>query len=158
MDPQISAPADTKPATTTTTMIAEPPANPIAQPVASQNVLQLASETPLPPIPQDEVANSTALTSTGPGQVPVVSGDVIDTAPPPAYMSVDPEAIPIPAQKSVPVNPSTRIAERPENYVIELKHLGEIPEFVDCPHCSSRQKTIVQLNGSSEQGSVQVPV
>lgn len=32
---------------------------------------------------------------------------------------------------------------RPENYVVKLEHLGETPDFIDCPYCKSRQKTVV---------------
>lgn len=150
MDPQTSAQADTKSAPTTT-ITAEPPTPPNPQHVESNTILQLASQPPLAPVPQDQAANSTTLIATG--QVPIETDDIINTAPPPAYMSVDPQATAIPApaaQRSVPVHPTA--AQKPDNYVIELQNLGELPDYVDCPHCHSRQKTTVQKNGNSQQG------
>lgn len=142
---QTTAPADTKIAPTTTVTAEFPTTPATAQNVTNNNMLQLASETPLPPTPQGELVNPTAATPTA---VPLATNDIINSAPPPAYMSVDP------ANRSVPVRPGMAAAQRPENYVIELKDLGELPEFVDCPHCHTRQKTQVQEVGNSQQGYV----
>ncbi|KAL7919139.1 hypothetical protein ACQKWADRAFT_302139 [Trichoderma austrokoningii] len=39
---------------------------------------------------------------------------------------------------------------KPENYVVKPEHLGEAPDYIDCPYCKSRQKTVVHHQSTSQ--------
>lgn len=39
---------------------------------------------------------------------------------------------------------------KPENYVVKPEHLGEVPDYIDCPYCKLRQKTEVRRNPTSQ--------
>ncbi|KAM7204957.1 hypothetical protein V8F20_003419 [Naviculisporaceae sp. PSN 640] len=160
-----SAPAPTAPETSSTQNATSPqPPNENDTQSATPNTTNLAA--PQPAI-TDSARNSTssielrrlsdrALPPLPPGQVqvqhrdagPVVdAGPVIDE-PPPEYMSI-PHNNNNAAPRSAGVGAGGR-APRPENYVINLEDLYESPDYVDCPHCRTRQKTTVRYQPTTE--------
>lgn len=76
----------------------------------------------------------------GPNNDPI--NQAITDEPPPEYMS-------IPHNNAAQRSAGGR-APRPENYVINLEDLYEQPDYVDCPHCHTRQKTIVRHQPTTE--------
>ncbi|KAM7192902.1 hypothetical protein V8F33_008090 [Rhypophila sp. PSN 637] len=111
---------------------------------SSNRRLSNLSDRALPPLPQDQTVE--------------VPNRVITDSPPPEYMSLNiPPSGPggpnnnpsSQTQRSGPTGPGST-TRRPENYVILLQDLNESPDYVDCPHCRTRQKTTVRQQPSTE--------
>ena len=62
------------------------------------------------------------------------------TPAPPAY---------IPGKVEPQLERQSTIHQEVHNRVVKLEYLGEQPDFVDCPHCETRQKTVVSHPSSS---------
>lgn len=45
---------------------------------------------------------------------------------------------------------TTATTSGPQNTVVRLVDLADVPQFVDCPHCRSRQQTKIERHGSSQ--------
>lgn len=50
--------------------------------------------------------------------------------------------------------PTMAQSMKPENYVVKPEHLGEAPDYIDCPYCKSRQKTEVRHQSTSQTSYV----
>ncbi|KAM7216169.1 hypothetical protein V8F06_008469 [Rhypophila decipiens] len=123
------------------------PSNQNGNDASSNRRLSNLSDRALPPLPQDQTVE--------------VPNRVINDSPPPEYMSLNippggppggPNNNPSSqTQRSgPPTGPGSSTTRRPENYATPLQDLNESPDYVDCPHCRTRQKTTVRHEPSTE--------
>jgi hypothetical protein len=67
---------------------------------------------------------------------------------------------PVQSQSTGIVTKQPGIAQgmKPENYIVKPEHLGESPDYIDCPYCKSRQRTEVRHQHTSQTSYVTLPM
>lgn len=65
-----------------------------------------------------------------------------------------PKSVPPQSRGIVIKQPNVSQLMKPENYVIKPEHLGETPDYIDCPYCKSRQRTEVHHQSTSQTSYV----